>query len=79
MVTKYDAIIVIPFSMVCFEWLNPTAINAFVVVVLVDVASEKFEENMFGVGACSIEESSCALVIKSYFCLKGFLFFHIHV
>ncbi len=52
MVTKYDAIIVIPFSMVCCEWLNPTAINAFVVAVAVDVASEKFEENMFGVGAC---------------------------
>ncbi len=52
--------------MVCFERLNPTAIIAFVVVVAVDVVGEEFEENMFGVKA-SIEESSSALVIKSYF------------
>jgi hypothetical protein len=54
--TKYDARIVIPLLMVWFEQLNPIAINAFVVVVAVDVVGEEFEENMFGVGA-SIEES----------------------
>jgi hypothetical protein len=64
--TKYDVIIAIPLLMVCFERLNPTAIIAFVVVVAVDVVGEEFEENMFGVKA-SIEESSSALVIKSYF------------
>ncbi len=72
LVTEYDVSIVIPLLMVCFEQLNPIAINALVVVV-VDVVGEEFEENMFGVGA-SIEESSHALVTESYFCLRGFMF-----
>jgi len=60
--TKYDVIIVI-ILMVCFEWMNPTAINASIAIATIDVVGEEFEENMFDVGA-SIEESSCALVIK---------------
>ncbi len=78
MATKYDARIVIPLLMVCFELLNPTTINVFVVAVVVDVVGEEFEENMFDVGA-SIEESSRALVIENYRCLRGFLFIHLHV
>jgi hypothetical protein len=59
---EYDAKIVIPLLMVCFEWLNPIAISASTVATIVNVVVEEFEENMFGAEA-SIEESSCALVI----------------
>jgi hypothetical protein len=53
---EYDARIVIPLLMVCFEQLNPyIVINAFIATVTVDVG-EDFEENMFDVGA-SIKES----------------------
>ncbi len=48
--TKYDARIVIPFLMVCFEQLNLTIVNASTTIAVVDVG-EDFEENMFGVGA----------------------------
>jgi hypothetical protein len=48
--TKYDARIVIPLLMVCFERLDPTTINAFVVATTVDVVGEEFEENMFVCG-----------------------------
>jgi hypothetical protein len=49
--------------MVFFEQPNLTNVNTFVDVVTIDVVGEEFEKNMFGVGA-SIEESSCALIIK---------------
>jgi len=76
--TKYDARIVIPLLMVCFERLDPTTMNAFVVATTIDVVGEEFEENMFGVRTL-IKESSHALVIENYLCLGGFLFFHLHV
>jgi len=53
---EYDARIVIPLLMVCFEQLNPyIVVNASIVTITVDVG-EDFEENMFDVGA-SIKES----------------------
>ncbi len=55
MAPKYDVKVVIPLLMVCFDQLNLIANTSIVVVV--NVAGSKFEENMFGVGA-SIEESS---------------------
>jgi hypothetical protein len=51
---EYDAKIVVPLFMVCFEQLNPTTINAFIDAVTIDVVGEEFEKNMFGVGV-SIE------------------------
>ncbi len=69
---EYDVKIVIPFLMVCFEWLNFIAINASATIVIVDVVGEKFDENMFGVGA-SIDESSCALVTRELFMFKRLL------
>jgi hypothetical protein len=43
--------------------LNPIAINASTIIVIIDVVDEEFEENMFSVGAL-IKESSRALVTK---------------
>jgi hypothetical protein len=51
---EYDAKIVFPLLMVCFEWLNPSTI---VVVIADDDVRLELEENIFGVGA-SIEKSS---------------------
>jgi len=51
---EYDAKIVVPLFMVCFEQLNPTTINAFTDAIRIDVVGEEFEKNMFGVGV-SIE------------------------
>jgi hypothetical protein len=42
---KYDARIVIPLLMVCFERLNLTTVNASTTIVIVDVG-EDFEKNM---------------------------------
>jgi len=53
--SKYDMKVVIPFLMVCFEWLNPI-VNACIIVV-VDVVRLDLKENMFGAGA-SIKEIS---------------------
>ncbi len=54
--TEYDARIVIPFLMVCFEQMNPyIAVNASIVTVTFDVG-EDFEQNMFDARA-SITES----------------------
>jgi hypothetical protein len=86
---EYDAKIVIPLLMVCFEWLNPIAISASTVATIVNVVVEEFEENMFGAEA-SIEESSCALVIGEiilfrklfvlpYACVDPFIWWCIHV
>jgi hypothetical protein len=53
---EYDARIVIPLLMVCFEQLNPyIAINASIAIIAFDVG-EDFEENMFDARA-SIKES----------------------
>jgi hypothetical protein len=53
---EYDARIVIPPLMVCFEQLILyIVVNASIVIVTFDVG-EDFEENMFDVGA-SIKES----------------------
>ncbi len=53
MASKFDVKVVVPLLMVCFDWLNPTAITF---VVVVDFARLEFEleENMFGAGV-SIE------------------------
>jgi hypothetical protein len=53
--TEYDAKIVIPLLMFCFEQLNRIAVNASIAIVAVDVG-EDFEENMFDARA-SIKES----------------------
>ncbi len=58
---EYDAKIVIPLFMVCFEQLNPTTINAFTDAVTIDVVGEELKKHMFGVGV-SIEKKSCTLV-----------------
>jgi len=70
---KYDAKIVIPFLMVCFEWLNPIAINASTVATIVDVVVEEFGKNMFSAEA-SIEESSHALVIGKILLFRRLFF-----
>ncbi len=41
--TKYDAKFIIILSMIYFERLNPTTVNAFVVVVTINVVGEEFE------------------------------------
>ncbi len=68
---EYDAKIVIPLLMVCFEQLNPTTVNAFATIVTIEAMGEEFEKNMFGVWA-SIEESSCALVTRELSMFKRF-------
>ncbi len=89
MAIEYDAKIVIPLLMVCFEWLNPIAISASTVATIVNVVVEEFEENMFGAEA-SIEKSSCALVIGEiilfrrhfvlpYACVDPLIWWCIHV
>jgi hypothetical protein len=47
--SKYDIKVVIPFLIVCFDWLNLTT-NASITIV-VDVARLKLEKKIFGVGA----------------------------
>jgi len=64
--------------MVCFEWLNLIAINAFNVNANVVDVGEDFEENMFGVGV-SIEEFSCVLVTREPSLLRKLPVFHLHV
>ncbi len=66
---EYD-VKVVPFLMVCFDWLNPTAIT---LVVVVNFVGPKFEleKNMFGVGV-SIEEPSRTLIIGELSLFKRF-------
>jgi hypothetical protein len=53
--SEYD-VEVVPFLMVCFDWLNPIAITLVVAVNFVGLKFE-LEKNMFGVGA-SIKKPS---------------------
>jgi hypothetical protein len=48
LVFEYDVKVVIPFLMVCFDWLNPST-NA-VLGTMVDVTRLGLEKDMFGVG-----------------------------
>jgi hypothetical protein len=57
--SKYDAKVVIPLLMVCFEWLNPSGIT---IITIVDDVGLELEKNMFGIGT-SIEESYQTLII----------------
>jgi hypothetical protein len=52
--SKYDAKVVIPLLMVCFEWLNPNTIG---VITTIDDVRLELEKYIFGVGT-SIEKSS---------------------
>jgi hypothetical protein len=51
---EYNAKVVIPLLMVCFEWLNPNIIASAITTNDVEL---EFDENMFGMGAL-IKESS---------------------
>jgi hypothetical protein len=48
--SKYDVKVVVPFLMVCFDWLNPITITFVTVVDFVRLELE-FEEDMFSVGS----------------------------
>jgi hypothetical protein len=48
---EYDAIFVLPFLMVYFEWLNLIVVNAFPTTITFDVVGEEFEGNMLSVVA----------------------------
>ncbi len=85
---EYDAKIVIPFLMVCFELLNLIVVYASTAIEVATVVGEEFEENMFGVKAL-IVESSCALFSRElslfkklyvlpFACVDPFTWWHIH-
>jgi len=59
--SKYDVKVVVLLLMVCFDWLNHVV--GTYVILAIDDARLKLEENMFGVGA-SIEESFQALITR---------------
>ncbi len=60
---EYDAKVVIPLLMMCFEWLNP---NTIVFATTTNDVELEFDENMFGMGAL-IKKSSWTLVIRELF------------
>jgi hypothetical protein len=75
---EYDAKIVIPFLMVCFEWLNPITISASTFATTVDVVVEEFEEICL-VWRPQLKNLHMHWLLESYFYLRGFLFCHMHV
>ncbi len=64
--SKYDAKVVIPLLMVCFQQLNP---NIVATTTTTNDARLGLKENMFGIGV-SIEESFQTLFIKELFLFK---------
>ncbi len=73
---KFDAKVMTPLLMACFDQLNPTSLAC-----VIDVPNFQFEEekgNMFGVGTF-VEDSFRALLVENFFNLGGYLSLHFHV
>jgi hypothetical protein len=66
LVSKYHVKVVIPFLMLCFDWLNLIA-NAYVVTSLDVVGLDDLEKGMFGVLVTLEKSSQGALVTKELF------------
>jgi hypothetical protein len=54
--SKFDVKVVVPLLMVCFDWLNPTAIT-FVVAIDFARLEFKLEKNVFGARVLNKESS----------------------
>jgi len=63
--SKYDAKVMIPLLMACFDRLNPTSQACTTITNVPNFQFEKEKGNMFGVGT-SMEESSHVLVVKFF-------------
>jgi hypothetical protein len=72
---EYDANAIIPFLMIVFEILNPI-VQACIITVVGSIVKFgdfiKEDNNIFGMNA-SIEESSCALVVRELSLSRGYL------